>query len=55
VGSHESTAPAHTGGLSATNGEQPGVGEVIVAEEDLRRRVAELGAQITKDYAGCAA
>jgi hypoxanthine phosphoribosyltransferase len=49
VGSHQSTVPAHTG-----SGEQPGVGEVIVAEEDLRRRVAELGVQITKDYAGCA-
>lgn len=30
----------------------PNLGEVVVAEEDLRRRVAELGAEITADYAG---
>ncbi len=53
VGSHQSTVPAHASGLGVAEGEQPGVGEVIVAEDDLRRRVAELGVQITKDYAGC--
>ncbi|HUS61912.1 MAG TPA: hypoxanthine phosphoribosyltransferase [Acidimicrobiales bacterium] len=30
----------------------PNVGTVVVSEEQLRRRVAELGAQITADYAG---
>ena len=30
----------------------PGVGAVVVSEEQLRRRVGELGAQITADYAG---
>ncbi|MEZ5075830.1 MAG: hypoxanthine phosphoribosyltransferase [Solirubrobacterales bacterium] len=30
----------------------PGVGETLVAKEDLQRRVAELGAQISSDYAG---
>ncbi len=29
-----------------------GVGEVLVTEEDLERRVAELGAEITRDYRG---
>lgn len=33
---------------------EPGVGEVIVTEDDLRRRVAELGAEISRDYAGAA-
>ena len=28
------------------------VGEVLVSAEDLQRRVAELGAQISRDYAG---
>jgi hypoxanthine phosphoribosyltransferase len=31
---------------------QPGLGEVLVSAEDLQRRVAELGEQITRDYAG---
>jgi hypoxanthine phosphoribosyltransferase len=30
----------------------PGVGETLVAKEDLQRRVAELGKQINADYAG---
>ncbi len=30
----------------------PTVGETLVGEEDLRRRVAELGEQISRDYAG---
>jgi hypoxanthine phosphoribosyltransferase len=29
-----------------------GIGETLVSEEDLRRRIAELGAQISRDYAG---
>jgi hypoxanthine phosphoribosyltransferase len=29
-----------------------GIGETLVAEDDLRRRVAELGAEISRDYAG---
>jgi hypoxanthine phosphoribosyltransferase len=28
-----------------------GIGETLVAEEDLRRRIAELGAEISRDYA----
>ena len=31
---------------------EPGVGEVLVTAEDLQRRVAELGAEISRDYAG---
>jgi hypoxanthine phosphoribosyltransferase len=31
---------------------EPGVGEVLVTAEDLQRRVAELGEQISRDYAG---
>ena len=53
VGSQQSTAPAHAAGAPALIGEQPDVGEVIVTQDDLRRRVAELGAQISQDYAGC--
>ena len=30
----------------------PTLGETLVGEEDLRRRVAELGEQISRDYAG---
>jgi hypoxanthine phosphoribosyltransferase len=30
----------------------PHVGDVVVSEQDLKRRVRELGAQITADYAG---
>jgi hypoxanthine phosphoribosyltransferase len=29
-----------------------GIGETLVSEEDLRRRITELGADITRDYAG---
>jgi hypoxanthine phosphoribosyltransferase len=32
--------------------DEPGLGEVLVTAEDLQRRVAELGAEITADYAG---
>jgi hypoxanthine phosphoribosyltransferase len=31
---------------------EPGLGEVLVGADDLRRRVAELGAQISRDYEG---
>jgi hypoxanthine phosphoribosyltransferase len=30
----------------------PGVGEVIVSEGDLRRKISELGTEISRDYAG---
>jgi hypoxanthine phosphoribosyltransferase len=30
----------------------PHIGDVVVSEEQLRRRVAELGAEISRDYAG---
>jgi hypoxanthine phosphoribosyltransferase len=31
---------------------EPGLGEVLVTAEDLQRRVAELGEEISRDYAG---
>jgi len=31
---------------------EPGIGETLVSSEDLQRRVAELGRQISDDYAG---
>jgi hypoxanthine phosphoribosyltransferase len=31
---------------------EPGLGEVLVSAEDLQRRVAELGKEISRDYAG---
>jgi len=31
---------------------EPGPGEVLVTADELQRRVAELGAEITRDYAG---
>jgi hypoxanthine phosphoribosyltransferase len=31
---------------------EPGVGDVLVTAEELQRRVAELGGQISRDYAG---
>lgn len=41
------------GGYAAAVPPRPeGVGEVIVGEADLRRRVAELGREISRDYAG---
>jgi len=40
-------------GLAAAAGEEGSeVGEVLVSEGDLKRRVAELGKQIARDYAG---
>ncbi len=30
----------------------PAIGEVLVSEEDLQRRVAELGAEVSRDYEG---
>jgi len=33
-------------------GETPGLGAVVVSEEQLRRRIAELGREITADYTG---
>ena len=32
--------------------DDPQIGEILVAEDDLRRRVAELGAEISRDYEG---
>jgi hypoxanthine phosphoribosyltransferase len=32
--------------------DDPAIGEILVSSEDLRRRVAELGAEISRDYAG---
>ena len=32
--------------------DDPAIGEVLVSAEDLERRVAELGAEISRDYAG---
>jgi len=32
--------------------DDPNLGDVVVAEEDLKRRIAELGAEITADYDG---
>ncbi len=32
--------------------QDPAIGEVVVASEDLERRVAELGAEISRDYEG---
>jgi hypoxanthine phosphoribosyltransferase len=44
---------AATVGLATAAGEEGSeVGEVLVSEEDLQRRVAELGKQIARDYAG---
>jgi hypoxanthine phosphoribosyltransferase len=37
--------PARAGG-------DPGLGETLVSAEDLQRRVAELGAEVTRDYEG---
>ena len=31
---------------------EPALGEILVSAEDLQRRVAELGEEITRDYAG---
>lgn len=41
--------PPGTGGEAEDPG---GIGEVLVSTEDLERRVAELGAEISRDYAG---
>ena len=43
-----------TGGVTPTNGRAPSnaVGDVLVSEEQIRQRVRELGAQLTKDYEG---
>src|ERR1700712_712478 len=30
----------------------PAIGETLVAQEDLKRRVAELGAEVSRDYEG---
>src|SRR5437763_12041995 len=35
-----------------TSSPDPHLGKVVVTEEELQRRIAEMGAEITKDYAG---
>lgn len=52
MGDQQSIVHAHANGAAALTEAQPGVGEVIVAEDELRRRVLELGAEISRDYAG---
>jgi hypoxanthine phosphoribosyltransferase len=49
----ERLAPAHTGSTDVLAGRQePGLGDVLIASEQLERRVAELGEEITRDYSG---
>ncbi|HTW07277.1 MAG TPA: hypoxanthine phosphoribosyltransferase [Acidimicrobiales bacterium] len=55
--SHEpdQVGPATTsaaGGRQAWALDDPCIGDVVVAEDDIRRRVEELGARITADYQG---
>lgn len=38
--------------MSALSGRSSGVAEILITEDDIRRRVAELGEEITRDYAG---
>ena len=45
---HAVGTQAETGGFGA----DPAIGPVVVAEGDLQRRIRELGADITADYAG---
>jgi len=45
-------APVDAAAVAAAAGQEGEVGEVLVSAEDLQRRVAELGAQISRDYAG---
>src|ERR1700677_4315500 len=45
-------AAAAAGPVAVAGEEDSEVGEVLVSEEDLQRRVAELGKQIASDYAG---
>jgi len=44
-------APVDAAAVAAAAGQEGEVGEVLVSAEDLQRRVAELGAQISRDYA----
>jgi hypoxanthine phosphoribosyltransferase len=45
-------APVDAAAVAPAAGQEGEVGEVLVSAEDLQRRVAELGAQISRDYAG---
>ena len=45
---HAAGGASGTGGFAA----DPAIGPVVVAEEDLKQRIRELGADITADYAG---
>ena len=40
------------GGAQLPAGDDPNLGEVVVTEQELRDRIADLGARITTDYAG---
>src|SRR5436190_5623695 len=46
-----SAVPLATG-LTTVPAGDPALGEIVVSEADLQRRVRELGEQITADYAG---
>ncbi len=52
VATQRSTAPAQPDGERAAAPGAPGVGEVLVGAHELQRRVAELGREISRDYAG---
>jgi hypoxanthine phosphoribosyltransferase len=39
-------------GVSASPVDDPAIGEILVSREDLKRRVEELGAEISRDYEG---
>jgi hypoxanthine phosphoribosyltransferase len=53
-GADAASAPnAHPGANGALSGGRDGeIGEVLISEEELQRRVRDLGAQISRDYAG---
>ena len=55
LGHAAGSAPGHAAGSAPGAGgfgADPAIGPIVVAEEDLKRRIRELGADITADYAG---
>lgn len=44
--------PHRIGSVSDPVSDDPAIGEILVGAEELSRRVAELGAQVSRDYAG---
>ena len=55
LGHAAGSAPGHAaGGAPGAGGfgADPAIGPIVVAEEDLKRRIRELGSDITADYAG---